>query len=176
MATRGRQPKYTPDRVAKICKALESGETDLVAAKIGGIAEGTFYRWIEEKNEFREAVKAAKGRFEEWQLNGILADAKKGLKTLIMGQEYEEIKTEYEQDPRNPGEPRIRKQTRTTKRIPPNATAVIFALCNRDSENWQNRVSNDISGKIETESKPGVTLANVPDELLAKVIDAINGK
>lgn len=176
MAKRGRQPVYNPERVEKICKALESGETYERAAKIAGIHISTIFDWINNHPEFSDAVKAAKGRFEEWQLNGILADAKKGLKTLIMGQEYEEIKTEYEQDPRNPGEPRIRKQTRTTKRIPPNATAIIFALCNRDPENWQNRVSNDITGKIETESKPGVTLANVPDDLLAKVIDAINGK
>ena len=63
------------------------------------------------------------------------------------------------------------------KRVPPSATAIIFALCNRDPEHWQNRVSNDISGKIETENKgAGVSLANVPDSLLSQVIEAINGK
>ena len=115
-----------------------------------------------------------KDEFSEWEMHGILEDARKSLKTLICGQEYEETKTEYESDKN--GNPRIKKQTRVTKKILPNPTAVIFALCNRDPEHWQNRVSNEISGKIETENKPGITLANVPDTLLAQVIDAINGK
>ncbi len=175
MAKRGRQPRYNPERVARICKAIENGETNATAAKIGGISVSTFCEWQATKPEFSESVKRAKAVFEEWQLTGILEDARKSLKTLVCGQEYEEVKTEYEQDPRNPSTPRIKKQTRITKRIPPNPTAVIFALCNRDPEHWQNRVSNEISGKIETETKPGLSLANVPDDLLAKVIDAIHG-
>lgn len=165
---------YTPERVKRICDAIERGETNETAAKIGGIAVGTFFRWMDEKSEFKDAVKRAKAAFEDWQLNGILEDAKKSLKTLICGQEYEEIKTEYEDD--KAGSPRIKKQTRTTKKIMPNPTAVIFALCNRDPEHWQNRVANEVSGKIETEAKSSVSLSNVPDSLLAQVIDAINGK
>lgn len=174
MANRGRKPMFTPDRVAKICKAIEQGETKETACKIGGITTTTFWKWMQEKEDFVKAVKKAEQAFEDWQMNGILADAKKSLKTLINGLEYEEIKTEYENDKN--GNPRIRKQTRVTKKILPNPTAVIFALCNRDPEHWQNRVSNEISGKIETESKQAVSLENVPDDLLAKVIDAINGK
>ena len=166
---------YTQERVAKICKAIENGETNANAAKIGGIHVATFCEWQKTKPEFSEAVKRAKAAFEDWQLNGILADAKKSLKTLINGQEYEEIKTEYESG--KDGNPKIKKQTRITKRILPNPTAVIFALCNRDPEHWQNRVANEISGKLQTENTgPGVSLANVPDSLLAQVIDAINGK
>lgn len=165
---------YTPERVKRICDAIERGETNETAAKIGGIAVGTFFRWMDQKSEFKDAVKRAKAAFEDWQLNGILEDAKKSLKTLICGQEYEEIKTEYEDD--KAGNPRIKKQTRITKKIMPNPTAVIFALCNRDPEHWQNRVTNEVSGKIETEAKSSVSLSNVPDSLLAQVIDAINGK
>ncbi len=175
MTKRGRRPVYGPERVAKICAAIEQGETNETAAKIGGISVSTFCEWQATKPEFSEAIKRAKAAFEDWQMNGILADAKKSLKTLVCGQEYEEIKTEYENDKN--GNPRIRKQTRVTKKVLPNPTAVIFALCNRDPEHWQNRVAQDITGKLETEAKgSGVSLANVPDELLAKVIDAINGK
>lgn len=174
---RGRQPRYNPERVAKILAALENGETDATAARIGGISPQTFCEWKNTKPEFLESVKRAKAVFEDWQLNGILEDARKSLKTLIMGQEYEEVKTEYEQNPKDPTQPRIKRQTRTTKKVLPNPTAVIFALCNRDPEHWQNRVSQDVNGRIDVEQKtPGVTLANVPDELLEKVIDAINGK
>lgn len=163
---------YTPERVEKICQAIENGETNAVSAKIGGIHVATFCEWQNTKPEFAEAVKRAKAAFEDWQLNGILEDAKKSLKTLVCGQEYEEIKTEYEND--KTGNPRIKKQTRITKKILPNPTAVIFALCNRDPEHWQNRVVQD--GKIEVDQKPAISLANVPTELLEQVVDAIDGK
>ena len=164
--------KYTPERVAKICDAIAEGRNNEQAAQIGGISKETFYQWYNNKSDFLDAVKKARARYDDWVLNGILEDARKSLITLIKGVEYEEIKTEYEND--SFGNPRIKKQTRTTKKIPPSATAIIFALCNRDPEHWQNRVQQDISGKIETETKSNVSLANVPDELLAQVIDAIN--
>lgn len=171
----GRKAKYTPERVKKICKAIENGETNATACKIAGIHQSTFCEWQNTKPEFSEAIKRAKSAFEEWQMNEILEDAKKSLKTLICGQEYEEIKTEYENDKN--GNPSIRKQSRVTKKILPNPTAVIFALCNRDPEHWQNRVNNELSGKITTEAKSSVSLASVPDDLLGQVIDAItNGK
>lgn len=177
MAKRGRQPKCTPERIAKICEAIARGETNEIAAKIGGIHIATFYEWQATKPDFADAVKRAKGEFEDWQLNGILDDARKSLKTLVCGLDYEEVKTEYEQDPKNPSNPRIKKQTRISKKILPNPTAVIFALCNRDPDHWKNRVTQDVEGRFEVEQTgKGVSLANVPDDLLAKVIDAINGK
>lgn len=174
MAKRGRAPMYTPERVKIICDALARGETQDTAYRLAGISNETYYRWLKENSEFSNAVKKAQAAFQDWQMNGILEDARKSLKTLICGQEYEEIKTEYENDKN--GNPRIKKQTRITKKILPNPTAVIFALCNRDPEHWQNRVNTELSGKVETETKSNVSLANVPDDLLAKVIDAINGK
>ena len=173
---RGRKGKYTEKCVTIICEALENGESDKTACRLANIEEQTYYRWLKEKSEFSERVKKAKEAFIEWTNNGILEEARKSLKTLIMGQEYEEVKTEYESDPSNPDAPRIKKQSRTTKKILPNPTAVIFALCNRDPDNWQNRITNELTGKVENETKTEVSLKNVPDELLAQVIDAINKK
>ena len=170
------KPKYSQDRVARICEALSRGETDIVAAEMGGVSPSTFYEWQNTKPEFSEAVKKAKEEFERWELNDLLTDAKRGLKTLIMGMEYEEVKSEYLPDPDDHDKPKIHKQTRTKKRIPPSATAIIFALCNRDPENWKNRVSQEVTGKLETEAKSDISLKNVPDELLAQVIDCIRGK
>lgn len=173
----GRKPKYTPERVKIICDAIARGETEETAAQLAGLHPATYWRWLNEKNEFNDAVKTARAAYDDWERSGILADAKKSLKTLICGLEYEEVKTEYEQNPKDPTQPRIKKQTRTTKRIMPSATAVIFALCNRDPEHWQNRISQDVNGKLNVEQEgPGVSLANVPDSLLSQVIDAISGK
>lgn len=175
-AKMGRTPKDTPEVRAIIIDAIRNGDTNEVAANKGGITRKTFYEWMNTKSDFCGAVKSAKAEYEEWELNGILADAKKSLKVLICGQEYDETKTEYEQDPRDPGRPRIKRQTVTRKKVLPSATAVIFALCNRDPEHWQNRVSNEITGKLESDSKNDISLKNVPDELLAQVIEAISGK
>jgi hypothetical protein len=177
MAKVGRKPQYTPDRVRIICDAIESGETNKHAAELAGLHQDTFYKWLKEKPEFSELVKKAQSVYREWLNKDILADAERSLKVLINGTEYEEIKTEYEQNPNNPDAPRIKKQSRTTKKILPNPTAVIFALCNRDPEHWQNRISQDVNGKIDVEQKgSGISLSNVPDSLLAQVIEAINGK
>jgi len=168
--------KYNPEIVRLICQHIEQGETNEHAAELAGISKQTFYDWLNTKVDFSDAVKKAKEEYQKWLHNDILADAERSLKVLINGTEYEEIKTEYEQNPNNPDAPRIKKQSRTTKKILPNPTAVIFALCNRDPEHWKNRVEQDINGKIETESKQTLSLANVSDELLGKVIDAINNK
>lgn len=176
MAKRGRKPDFTPERIETICRAIEQGKTSADAAKIGGISESTFYEWQNRHPEFSEAVKRAKAAYEDWERNELLAAARRSLRELICGLEYDEVKTEYEQDPKDPSKPRVKKQFRTTKKVMPNATAVIFALCNRDPEHWQNRVAQDINGKVDVEQKgDGVSLANVPDGLLAQIIDAIRG-
>ena len=85
----------------------------------------------------------------------------------------EEVTTETET--KWSGKPVTKKKV-VHKKVGPNPTAIIFALCNRDPEHWQNRVNNEITGKIDTDSKQELSLKHVPDDLLAQVIDAINKK
>lgn len=166
----GRKPKYTPERVERICKALSEGRTEKDACIAAGIHVSVFHRWLNEKSEFNEAVKRAKQQYQEWYDNHIVEDAKRGLMRLICGEEYTVTSTESQED----GTGRMRvKQKVETKRVLPNVTAIIFALTNRDPENWKNRVSQDVNGKIQTEGKTDISLANVPDDLLEKVIESI---
>lgn len=176
MAKAGRKPTYNPERVEIILKSLEAGETVKVACQKGGISHDTFYEWKKQFPEFTEAVKNAENVFREWEMNGILSDAKRSLKQLICGYEYEETKTEYERDPANPMKPRIKRQSVTSKKVLPNVTAVIFALCNRDPENWKNRVAQELSGKVETDGASNVNLSSISDELLGKVMEELKGK
>lgn len=170
----GRKPKYTPERVAKICNAIAEGKSQKDACLVAGISDTQFHFWLNQKTEFAESVKKAKAQYQEWYDKHILEDAERGLKRLICGEEYTETTTEYEDD--GTGQPKIKKQKTVTKRILPNPTSVIFALTNRDPERWKNRLSQDVNGKIQTENKSDISLANVPDELLEKVIDAIQGE
>lgn len=172
----GRPSKYKPEVVEIICDSLRKGEPIVTACKKAGISDDTYGNWLREYSEFSAAVKNAEQEYREWEHNEILASAKKSLRVLIEGMEYDETKTEYEQDPRDPSKPRIKRQTTTTKKILPNVTAVIFALTNRDPENWKNRINQEVEGKVQTEAKADVNLAAIPDDLLEKVIKAINGE
>lgn len=169
---KGRKTKYNAEKVAKICKAIADGESYKMACSRAGISDDTFARWRVVYPDFAEAVKKAEQEYDNWFTNEIVRDCKKSLKTLICGAEYEETTVEYDNDA--DGNPRIKKQKTVTKKIMPNPTAVIFTLCNRDPENWKNR--QDITGEIKTETKSDVSLTNVPDDLLAQVLDAIDGK
>ena len=167
----GRKPKYTPERVAKICNAIAEGKSEKDACLAAGITTTTFHSWMASKNEFNEGIKKAKAQYQEWFDKNLLESAERGLRRLIEGEEYIETTTEYEND--GTGQPRIKKQKTVTKRIPPNTTALIFALTNRAPDIWKNRISQDVNGKIQTETKSDISLANVPDDLLEKVIESI---
>ena len=123
---------------------------------------------------FKDRVKKAEQEYQEWYDAQLVVDCKRSLVELVNGYEWDEITTESALN--KDGKMVEVKKKVVHKKAAPNPTALIFALCNRDPEHWQNRINNELSGKIETESKPGITLANVPDDLLAKVIDAINSK
>lgn len=177
----GRPTKCTPEVIEIVRKELAKGATRTRAAQMAGIDEESARVWMQRGAAgeepflaFLEAVKSGEDEFRRWEQNEILQSAKKSLRELIEGQEIEETQTEYEND--GNGQPRIKKQTTRTKKILPSTTAVIFALCNRDPEHWQNRVTNEVEAKVQAQTDNSVSLANVSDELLEKVIKAINGE
>lgn len=166
----GRKPKYTPERVERICKGIAEGQTEKDSCLAAGISVATFHLWLSQKVEFSEAVKKAKKDYQDWLDKHLLEDAERGLMRLVCGEEYVETTTEYETID---GKLVVKKKKEVNKRILPNTTAIIFALTNRAPEKWKNRLSQDVNGKIQTESKSDISLANVPDDLLEKVIDSI---
>lgn len=166
----GRKPKYTPERVAIICKGLSEGKTETDCCKAAGISGTAFYKWMAEKVEFVDAVKKAKAQFDQWRNEKMVEDAKSSLVELICGFVQTTRKTRSFIDKTGKT---VTEEIVEEKKLPPSATAIIFALTNRDPENWKNRLSQDVNGKIQTEQKSDISLANVPDDLLEKVIDAI---
>lgn len=173
----GRPTKCTPEVCGIVRRELAKGSTRRRAAQMAGIDYSTFCDWMNGVSglpEFPDAVKAGEDEFRRWEQEDILQSAKKSLRELIEGQEVEETQTEYEDDGK--GQPRIKKQITRTKRILPSTTAVIFTLCNRDPEHWQNRVTSDVNAKVQQDATASVNLANIPDDLLEKVVKAINGE
>lgn len=162
--------KYCKEIVDRICDGIRNGDTQIQAANKVGIAESCFYKWMNEKVEFKEAIKKAKESFEKT----IVGKLEKSLWEVALGYDTEETKTEYGKDKH--GNPTIVKQTTTKKHIAPSVPALIFALCNKAPEEWKNRQFTEVDGKIKTEEKSEVNLASVPDELLEQVLEHINQK
>ena len=60
----GRPTKRTPEVEERILAALRDGNTRRAAYHFGGISHETFYNWMEDFAEFREAVKRAEADAE----------------------------------------------------------------------------------------------------------------
>jgi hypothetical protein len=170
----GRPTKYTQEVVNIIRESLAQGDSRQLACKKAGISDDSFLNWMRDNSEFSAVVKNAEDEFRNWEHNEILASAKKSLRVLIEGQEYDETITEYEND--GNGQPRIKRQTTKTKKVLPSATAVIFALVNRDPDNWKNRINSEVEAKVQSDQRADVNMKNIPDDLLEQVIKAINGE
>lgn len=168
---RGRKSKYTPERVEIITKAIAAGKTYKQAFEAAGIGKDAFYNWLNEKQEFNEAIKKAEQEYNEWYNTGIVQDAKKSLRELVCGFSYTETTTETA--PGKDGKT-ITKKKIVEKHMAPNPTAIIFALTNRDPENWKNRQTNEISGDIKTTTEMKTDLSKLPDELLEQVMAMLN--
>lgn len=168
--------KYNAEIVAEICGYLAEGETARNAASRAGIHEDTYYDWLNTHPEFSVAVKDAKEQFRQWENTQLLESAKKSLRVLIEGVEYDEVTTEFKPNPKDPNTPVVKQQKRVRKKILPSTTAVIFTLTNRDPENWKNRYSTEQDVKVQGDTETRVSLSKVPDDLLEQVVKAIRGE
>lgn len=70
----GRKTLYTPARVATILDAIRLGNDKKVAAVAAGVGQSTFYRWLEDHQEFREAIEKAEADAETRKV-GIISTA-----------------------------------------------------------------------------------------------------
>lgn len=170
----GRKPQWTDAKVEIMCKAIAAGKSYKDAYTSARVGHDSFYRHLRDDSEFSAKVKRAEQDYQEWYDSQLVVDSKRSLLELIRGYEWDETTTESALD-KNGKMVEVKKKI-VHKKAAPNPTAIIFALCNRAPGEWSNKHIQELTGKIETETKPGITLADVPDNLLAQVIDAINGK
>lgn len=169
----GRKPQWTDVKVDAMCKAIAAGKSYKDAYTAARVSHTTFYAHLNNDVAFLERVKKAEQEYQEYYDSQLVVDCKRSLLELVKGYEWDETTTE---SALVNGKMVVTKTKVVRKKAAPNPTAIIFALCNRAPGEWSNKHIQELTGKIETETKPGITLANVPDNLLAQVIDAINGK
>lgn len=167
----GRKPQWTDAKVEIMCKAIADGKSYKDAFTMARVSKATFYKHLSDDMDFSDKVKKAEQIYQDWYDSQLVVDCKRSLLELIRGYEWDETTTETATG--KDGKGTVTRTKVVHKKAAPNATAIIFALCNRAPEQWSNKHIQELTGKIETESKPGITLAKVPDDLLAKVIEAI---
>ena len=110
------------------------GATNEEIAEAMGISKRTIIRWAKEHESFGKALGEGKG----------VSDAKviRSLYERAIGYEYEEEKriVEYDKD----GNIKPIKVEKTKKRVPPDVTAQIFWLKNRQRDRWQDSPQDHI--------------------------------
>ena len=170
----GRKPQWTDTKVEIMCKAIAAGKSYKDAFMAARVSKATFYAHLANDSDFSDRVKKAEQEYQDWYDSQLVVDCKRSLLELVQGYEWDETTTESALDKN--GKLVVTKTKVVHKKAAPNPTAIIFALCNRAPDEWSNKHVQELTGRIETETKTNLSLANVPDELLGKVIDAINKK
>lgn len=125
----GQPTKYRPEMAAQAYKLSLLGHTDEQLAKFFEVAVATIYNWKNEYPEFLESIKNGKE----------VADAEivMTLRKRAMGYEVTEEKTEESEHGL--------KKTVAGKHIPPDTTAMIFWLKNRQPKQWRDKQEVDHS-------------------------------
>lgn len=141
--------KYSKKIVNKICSLIKKDSYTIAEiCSLSGISESTYHEWKATKSEFSESIKKASDDFDEM----IVAEAKKSLVKMIRGYTVQEKKTvtcDSGKKDETTGKPivKVKEHSVIDKHIQPNVAATIFALVNRDPDNWKNRQNTELTGK-----------------------------
>ena len=131
----------TDDGLATVERWKRHGLSNKQIADNIGITEETFYQWVKRFSEFAEAIK--KGR------EVIVCELENALIKRAKGYDVTESNSFYDRDGNE-----VKRES--IRHIPPDTTALIFALKNMDAQNWRDRRETALSGAVQT----------VPDKLL----------
>lgn len=127
--------KYIKGKEEVLIADCRNGADQAGLAKRVGCGYTTFKKILRRHPELREILKEGN---EEADLK-----VESALYRRALGYEYEETSTEVRVDPSGGANTTFVKKTK--KFIPPDTTAQIFWLKNRNSENWRDRQEHKVS-------------------------------
>lgn len=127
-----RPTKYKPEYQGQAKKLALLGATDKDLAAFFEVSESTLNKWKLDYPEFSEALKEGKDELDSQVVRSLYQRA--------MGYSHPEDKI-FNQA----GEPMV---VPTTKHYPPDTTACIFWLKNRQKEEWRDKQDVEHSGKV----------------------------
>jgi hypothetical protein len=168
----GRKPEYDPAYHIPLAVGLaRAGFSMDKIAELMKKSRNTVYRWKVDHPEFAQALEGGKTGYIQGIVNKLTQRAE-GYEAIEEQTEFETVDIEID-DPDSPGEKKTVKQEIpvkrkvTKKQIAPDVAAIMQILTNKDPENWKNKQSIDMDGKL------GVTDENQRD--LAKELVNIPG-
>jgi len=130
--------KYSEELIEKLCKHLKQGATITSTCQAIGISRETFYDWMKKKPDVSDTIKKAMAIPDQKVENALY-------KSAIMGHRY----TEKEYKGVAVGEKvKMILVKKVRKFIPPNVTAQIFYLKNKQPDEWKDRQDIDLSGDL----------------------------
>jgi DNA-binding XRE family transcriptional regulator len=129
----GRPTLYRPEYVelaAKLCSTV--GATDREVAEFIGVTESTIYKWKLEHPEFSESLKLSKD----------VSDSRvvKSLYRRALGYSHDAVKISVNAQGMETITPYV-------EHYPPDTTAAIFWLKNRQSQEWRDKTDHEHTGK-----------------------------
>lgn len=143
----GRPTAYRDDYAEQAYKYCLLGATDAQLASLFDVCEATINNWKNNQPEFLESIKKGKA----------IADAEVAERLYFRARGYEHPEDKIFNDQ---GRPLI---VPTTKHYPPDTTAIIYWLKNRQPELW--RDLKEVSGKLDM----NVSAGELSDEQLALI-------
>lgn len=123
---RGRPSAYQPAFVAQAKKLAKLGATDIEIADFFGVSERTLNSWKHENADFLQSLKAGKKESDE--------RVERSLFRRAVGYEHDAVKIFLNRE----GKP-VKVPFREL--VPPDTTACIFWLKNRDQKNWRDKIA-----------------------------------
>jgi hypothetical protein len=127
-----RPSTFKPEYVAQAKKLAAMGLTDAEIADFFGVAVRTLYNWKVDYKAFAKALKQGKKAPDE--------RVQASLYKRACGYEFK-TETVFQHQG-------VVVRAKTTEHVPPDVTAGIFWLKNRDPENWRDRQEHDHGGKV----------------------------
>lgn len=159
--------KYNKKIVKNICSLIKRDSYTIAEiCALVGISKETYYKWIGNKLDFADAIKNAKGEYDEF----IAAEAKKSLLKKIQGYTVQEKKVVMvegkDKDETGKYKPKIKEQTIIDRHYQPDTAAIIFTLTNKVPEEYQNKYNTELTGKGGKDLINSIDLSKLSDEEL----------
>lgn len=128
----GRPTKFQPEFVAQARKLADLGATDREVAEFFEVDERTLHRWKHQHAEFCQSLKVGKSAAD--------ARVEQSLYRRAVGYSFDAEKVFQFRG--------IIVRAPTVEHVPPDTTAAIFWLKNRDPENWRDKQEHEHSGEL----------------------------
>lgn len=77
--------RYNAETASVICDAIATNGLDEAGWKAASISKGTFYRWLNERETFRDAVNTAKAEYQKSHYHSLRRSANKALADYLTG-------------------------------------------------------------------------------------------